>query len=55
MKKEITVESGYGYRIYFYNGLYFVDLFFRNKCDGYETLAGARECVYYAGLRETKD
>lgn len=54
MSKEITIESGYGYRIFFLGKLYFVD-FYRGKCDGYETLAGARECVYYAGLRETKD
>lgn len=53
-KQRQTVESGIGYKIYYYDGLFFVD-FYRTKSDGFETLQGAIECVYYAGLRETKE
>ena len=53
MKRREPVERGIGYVIYYFDGLFFVD-FFRGKSDGFETLQGARESVYYAGLRETK-
>ena len=47
MKRErVTVEHGYNYRIYFYDGLYFVD-YFGVKTDGYTTLKAAQEIVYY--------
>lgn len=52
-EKRKIVERGIGYTIYFCEGLFFVD-FYRNKCDGFETLAGARESVYYRELREEK-
>ena len=45
-RTEITIERGVNYRIYFSNGVYFVD-YFKNKCDGFDTLEGARESVYY--------
>lgn len=51
--KRKIIESGFGYAIYFHDGLYFVD-FYRPKCDGYTSLEGAKECVYYAGLRNSK-
>ena len=53
MKRRETVERGIGYAIYFFDGLFFVD-FFNGKANGFDTLQGARESVYYAGLRETK-
>ena len=53
MKRRETVERGIGYKIYYLDGMFFVD-YFREKADGFETLQGARESVYYAGLRETK-
>ena len=53
MKKRETVERGIGYEIYFFEGLFFVDYFREESC-GFDTLQGARESVYYAGLRETK-
>ena len=53
-RKEETVERGYGYRIYFSEGIYFLDLY-QNKTNGYDTLAGAKEAAYYAGVRDTKD
>jgi hypothetical protein len=53
-RKEETVERGYGYRIYFSEGIYFLDLH-KNKIDGYDTLAGAKEAAYYAGVRDTKE
>ena len=49
-----TVERGFGYHIYYYEGLYFLDLY-KNKADGFETLQGARESAYYQGVRESKD
>lgn len=53
-RKEQTVETGFGYRIYFSDGLFFVDLY-KPIIHGYDTLVGAKEAVYYAGLRDTKD
>lgn len=53
MKRRQTIERGAGYAIYYFDGLFFVD-YFKGKADGFETLQGARESVYYAGLRETK-
>ena len=53
-RKEETVERGYGYRIYFSEGIYFLDLH-QTKTNGYSTLAGAKEAAYYAGVRDTKE
>lgn len=52
---EVTVvEQAYGYKIYYKDGIYFLDLH-KTKTDGYESLASAREAAYYAGLRPTKE
>ena len=53
-RKAETVERGYGYRIYFSDGIYFLDLY-QPKTNGYSTLAGAKEAAYYAGVRDTKN
>ena len=45
-RTEITIERAVNYRIYLSDGIYFVD-YFNNKCDGFKTLEGARESVYY--------
>ena len=45
-RTEITIERGVNYRIYLSGGVYFVD-YFGVKCDGFSTLEGARESVYY--------
>ena len=45
-RTRLTIESGDNYRIYLFEGVYFVD-YFKNKCDGFDTLDGARESVYY--------
>lgn len=53
-RKEETVERGPGYRIYYNDGLFWVDLY-KPIIHSYETLRGAKEAVYYAGLRDTKE
>ena len=45
-RTEITIEHGVNYRIYLSDGMYFVD-YYTGKCDGFNTLDGARESVYY--------
>ena len=45
-RNEITIERETNYRIYLSGGTYFVD-YFGIKCDGFSTLEGARESVYY--------
>ena len=45
-RTEITIERGVNYRIYLSGGMYFVD-YYTGKCDGFNTLDGARESVYY--------
>jgi len=54
MKKRQTVERGFGYHIYYYEGTYFVDTY-RCFAQGFATLQGAREHAYYMGYRESKE
>lgn len=54
MKKKETVERGIGYEIYYSGGRFWVEMY-RPITHSYETLVGAKEAVYYAGLRDTKD
>ena len=45
-RTRLTIENGDNYRIYLFEGVYFVD-YFNSKCDGFDTLDVARESVYY--------
>lgn len=53
--KRKTIESGFGYRIYFYRDTFFVEIIGKDKCDGFSTIQGAREHAYYMGFRDSKD
>ena len=50
-----TVESGFGYRIYYSKPLFFVEIIGKDIAEGFRTLQGAREHAYYQGYRERKD
>lgn len=53
--KRTVVESGFGYKIYHYMNVFFVEVIGKDRCEGFSTIQGAREHAYYMGFRETKD
>lgn len=54
MEIRNTLETGIGYRIYFYKKTFFVETVCRESAQGFNTLQAARECAYYMGYRESK-
>lgn len=47
--KEKIVERGIGYEIYYSDGRFFINTY-KAVNYSYETLRGAKEALYYAGL-----
>lgn len=55
MKRRKTIEAGLGYKIYYYNGLYFLETSSDNtKANGFDTFESACESAYYQGYRNSK-
>ena len=55
MEKRKTIESGIGYKIYYYKGLYFLETADdKHKANGFDTFEAACESAYYKGYRNSK-
>ena len=50
---EKTIARGTGYRIYLNKGIYFADIH-KTPIQGFETLQGAAEYLYYQGYIDRK-
>ena len=48
-----TIKQGIGFKVYKYEGLIFVDTYGPFAC-GFDTMQGAAEHLYYAGLLPEK-
>ena len=53
--KRKTIETGLGYKIYLYKGMYFLETASdKDKANGFDTFEAACESAYYQGFRNSK-